>query len=95
MFSIEILNMDFHLPTKNGYFMYSKSNCKFCKMAKELLPDVTVVNADVFIETDKSKFLDKMATIAEAEVKTFPIVFYNRIFIGGYTESKDHFNMME
>lgn len=35
--------MNFSLPTENGYFMYSKSGCKFCKMAKELLPDVTVV----------------------------------------------------
>jgi len=59
-------------------------------MAKELLPDVTVVNVNVFIETDKSKFLDKMATIAEAEVKTFPIVFFNGIFLGGYTESREH-----
>ena len=62
--------MDFPLPSgANGYFMYSKSNCKFCKMAKELLPDVTIVNVDVFIETDKLKFLDKMATIAEVEIK--------------------------
>ena len=95
MLSTKILNMEFPLPTKNGYFMYSKSNCKFCKMAKELLPDVTIVNVNVFIETDKSKFLDKMATIAEVEIKTFPIVFYNRIFIGGFTESKEHLEIMK
>lgn len=75
--------------------MYSKSGCKFCKMAKELLPNVTVVNVDEHIETDKAKCLDKMATIAEVEIKTFPVIFFNQIFVGGYAESKEHLSMME
>ena len=58
MFSVEFNNMNFSLPTKSGYFMYSKSGCKFCKMAKELLPNVTVVNVDEHIETDKAKQID-------------------------------------
>ena len=95
MFSVEFNNMNFSLPTKSGYFMYSKSGCKFCKMAKELLPNVTVVNVDEQIETDKAKCLDKMATIAEVEIKTFPVIFFNQIFVGGYAESKDHLSMME
>jgi|TARA_B110000444_G_C18589631_1_gene477859 glutaredoxin len=95
MFSVEFNNMNFSLPTKSGYFMYSKSGCKFCKMAKELLPNVTVVNVDEHIETDKAKCLDKMATIAEVEIKTFPVIFFNQIFVGGYAESKEHLSMME
>ena len=81
--------MNFSLPTENGYFMYSKSGCKFCRMAKELLPDVTVVNVDEHIETDKAKCLDQNIS------RTFPVVFFNEIFIGGYTESKEHLSMME
>jgi glutaredoxin len=95
MIFTEFNNMNFSLPTENGYFMYSKSGCKFCRMAKELLPDVTVVNIDEYIETDKAKCLNQLATIAEVEIKTFPVIFFNEIFIGGYTESKDHLNMME
>ena len=96
MFSIEIQNMNFPLPLeKGGYFLYAKSNCKFCRQAKQLLPDVTAVNVDEYIETNKAKCLDKISTVAEEEITTFPIVFYNGIFIGGYTESKEHFEMME
>jgi glutaredoxin len=87
--------MNFSLPTENGYFMYSKSGCKFCKMAKELLPDVTVVNVDEQIKTDKAKCLDQISTVAEVEITTFPVIFFNEIFIGGYTESKEHLSMME
>ena len=41
------------------------------------------------------RVIDQLATIAEVEISTFPVVFFNEIFIGGYTESKDHLNMME
>lgn len=95
MVYVKFNNMNFDLPTKKGYFMYSKSGCKFCRMAKELLPDVTVVNLDEYIETDKAKCLNQLATIAEVEIKTFPVIFFNEIFIGGYTESKEHLSMME
>jgi len=33
MIFTEFNNMNFSLPTENGYFMYSKSGCKFCRMA--------------------------------------------------------------
>jgi len=95
MISIEFNKMNFPLPIDKGYFMYSKSNCKFCKFAKEQLPNLTAVNIDEFIETNKSKLLDKISTIATVEIKTFPIVFYNGIYIGGYKESKEHLSMME
>jgi glutaredoxin len=95
MVYVKFNNMNFYLPTKTGYFMYSKSGCKFCRMAKDLLPCVTVINVDKHIETDKARCLDQLATIAEVEISTFPVVFFNEIFIGGYTESKDHLNMME
>jgi len=95
MISIEFNKMNFPLPIDKGYFMYSKSNCKFCKFAKEQLPNLTAVNIDEFIETNKSKLLDKISTIATVEIKTFPIVFYNGIYIGGYNMSKEHLSMME
>ena len=87
--------MNFSLPTKSGYFMYSKSGCKYCRMAKALLPNVTVVNIDEHIKTDKAKCLDQISTVAEVEITTFPVIFFNEIFIGGFTESEEHLNMME
>jgi glutaredoxin len=87
--------MDFSLPTKSGYFMYSKSGCKFCRMAKALLPNVTVVNIDQYIEAGKAKCLDQISTVAEVEITTFPVIFFNEIFIGGFTESKEHLSLRE
>ena len=87
--------MDFYLPTKSGYFMYSKSGCKFCRMAKALLPNVTVVNIDQYIEAGKAKCLDQISTVAEVEITTFPVIFFNEIFIGGFTESKEHLSLRE
>ena len=82
------------LPT-SGYFLYSKSKCKYCTKAKELLPAVTVINVDHLIEKNKKLFLENVEKIAETEVKTFPIVFYNGIFIGGFTESQEHFTLIK
>ena len=87
--------MDFSLPTKSGYFMYSKSGCKFCRMAKALLPNVTVVNIDQYIEAGKAKCLDQISTVAEVEITTFPVIFFNEIFIGVFTESKEHLSLRE
>ena len=44
---------------------------------------MTVVNVDD-IEAGKAKCLDQLATIAEVEIKTFPVIFFNEIYIGGY-----------
>ena len=49
---------------------------------------MTVVNVDD-IEAGKAKRLDQLATIAEVEIKTFPVIFFNEIYIGGFTESKE------
>ena len=93
MFFTEFNNMNFSLPTENGYFMYSKSGCKYCRMAKALLPNVTVVNIDEHIKTDKAKCLDQISTVAEVEITTFPVIFFNEIFVGGFTESKEHLSL--
>ena len=56
---------------------------------------MTVINVDHLIEKNKKLFLENVEKIAETEVKTFPIVFYNGIFIGGFTESQEHFTLIK
>lgn len=64
-------------------------------MAKEKLPNVVACNVDKHLEQDKKQsFLAKMADISGAEAKTFPMVFYNGIFLGGCTESLQHLEMI-
>jgi|TARA_B110000091_G_scaffold183193_1_gene201735 glutaredoxin len=82
------------LPFDNGYFMYTKSNCKWCQLAKEKLPSVVGYNVDKHLTTDKQDFLKKVAEISGAEPTTFPMVFYNGIFLGGCTESLQHLELI-
>lgn len=83
------------LPFDNGYFMYTKSKCKWCRMAKEKLPNVVVCNVDKYLEQDKKQsFLKRVADISGTNPTTFPMVFYNGIFLGGCTESLQHLEMI-
>tara|TARA_B100000795_G_scaffold121026_1_gene90089 strand:- start:99 stop:374 length:276 start_codon:yes stop_codon:yes gene_type:complete len=82
--------MELLLPNSQGYFLYSKSNCKYCSLAKDLLPNVSFVNVDHALATNKQLFLEKLHAIAETPIQTFPVVFFNGIFLGGYTESREH-----
>ncbi len=78
------------VPSDAGYFLYTKSNCKWCQKAKENLPNCVAVNVDKDIEKDKEKFLAFIDEISYASPRTFPMVFYNGIFVGGCKESLEH-----
>jgi glutaredoxin len=82
------------VPSDDGYFLYTKSNCKWCQRAKETLPECTVVNVDKIIEKNKDDFLAFVDEISYATPRTFPMVFYNGIFVGGCTESLQHLLVM-
>jgi len=79
------------MPTDTGYFMYTKSNCKWCTMATKQLPTVTVVNVDHLLQAQKAEFLLTVGGLSGgATPDTFPMVFYNGMYIGGCTDSVEH-----
>lgn len=87
--------MDFTLPNQQGYTIYSKSGCPNCSKIKKLLdyenPKPVIVDCDEYLLEDKEGFLKFIETNAKKEWKTFPMVFYNGQFIGGYQEAlKDY-----
>jgi glutaredoxin len=82
----------------NTWIVYSKSNCVFCHKVKELLenePIITIINCDNWLKHKEKKeiFLDSMKDIIGYEYRTFPMVFLNGKFIGGYTETKNFFDI--
>jgi glutaredoxin len=95
--NLDIRLKDFIFPEENQWIIYTKSNCKYCTMAKELLNDnlisPIVVNCDEWIENDITKkiFLDKIKNIIGQEYKSFPMVFKNKTFIGGFTDTYKFF----
>jgi glutaredoxin len=77
-----------------NYTIYTKPKCTFCDKIKELLKDVssTWVDCSKYLTNDSTKqiFLQFIADTAKLSepYKTFPMVFCNGRFIGGYTETK-------
>ena len=83
--------MDFTLPNKTGFVIYSKNECIFCSNVKTLLNqrglDFNEINCDEYILHDKSCFLSFISKMSMQTINTFPVVFYNNHFIGGYNET--------
>lgn len=79
------------LPYDSDFTIYTKSGCKFCSEVKKLLKinklKYMVVDCDDYLLDNKEQFLDFIATICGKTVKTFPIVFFNENFVGGYIET--------
>ena len=82
--------MEFEKPFESGFTIYSKSGCPNCVKAKALLNSkhllLKVVNCDEYIIEDKETFLLFITSLTNREVKSFPIVFYDGKFVGGYNE---------
>lgn len=83
----EILTQDL---LDKGITIFTKTNCSYCKKAKALLAnwetDARIVYCDTMLQTNRSEFLESISSIAQTQIKTFPIIFIDKTYIGGYTE---------
>ena len=78
---------------ENGITLFAKSECNYCKKAKALLIDweidAHIIYCDTLLQSDRIGFLKnihKTSGKPENTIKTFPIIFFNHEYIGGYTE---------
>jgi len=85
-------------PCKSFFTIYSKSGCTNCTKVKDLLKEkkllFNVIVCDEYILEDKESFLLFIKERANKEYNTFPMVFNNRLFIGGYTETQEYINRL-
>jgi glutaredoxin len=90
--------MDIFAPLDTGFTIYSKSGCSYCTKVKKLLLDKQIffldVSCDEFLIKDKEGFLLFIKEKANKEYRTFPMVFYDGKFIGGFTETQQHFDKL-
>ena len=88
--------MEFSAPLKNGFTIYSKSGCYNCIKVKTLLADAkyefVVIDCDDYLFEDKEGFLLFIKERAKKEHKTFPMVFIDGQFIGGFIETQQWVN---
>ena len=77
-------------PTVGVYTIYTKSNCIFCDKVKELLKNekIVIVFCDEILENDKKRkqFLETMDFLTHVQHRTFPFVFKDEYFIGGFDD---------
>ena len=84
--------MEFSEPYPTGFTVYSKSGCHNCTKLKKLLVEhhlffVEIQCEDYLIE-DRDRFLSFMESKIGKSYSTFPMVFYDHTFIGGFNEAK-------
>ena len=86
-----------------SYVIYTKPKCVYCDKIKDLLqfvePQPTWIDASKYLQNQDSKkfFLDfiKDSGKLHKHYTTFPIVFYDGVFLGGYTETKTFYELDE
>jgi len=83
----------YELPSEKGYTIYTKSQCIYCEKAKTLLKSepFTMIDCDEYINDDKEAFLQFIEGLIGKSYRTFPMIFYDGKFLGGYTDSKEHY----
>jgi glutaredoxin len=85
--------MNIKSPSKTNFTVYSKNGCKYCDYVKNLFIRNNFIfyeiNCDNYLKEDKDFFLNYIETISGKSYKTFPMVFYNGEFIGGFNETKN------
>jgi glutaredoxin len=83
--------MQIQEPSDKCFTIYSKSNCKYCVLVKSLLDENKIpfieINCDEYLIQDKQVFLDFIREKANRDFKTFPMVFCDGKFIGGFVET--------
>jgi glutaredoxin len=84
-------------PNPNTYTIYSKSGCHYCTKAKDLVQKKSpvVIDCDEYLIENKDLFIHTMCTRIGKEHKTFPIVFYKGEYLGGFTDTKEHYETSE
>ena len=85
-------------PSMMSYTIYTKTGCSYCIKAKEMLKNenVTIVDCDEYLSNDKEKFLLWVEEqTGGIKYRTFPIIFNNKKFVGGFAEVKQQFEMNE
>lgn len=89
--------MEFESPSKTGFTIYSKSGCSNCTSIKNFLQDnkleYSIIDCDEYLIEERNNFLEFIENICQKEVNTFPMVFFDGKFVGGYKETKEYIHL--
>lgn len=91
--------MEYTEPNEKDFTIYSRSGCHYCTKVKQLLKSksyiFSIIDCDEYVLEDKESFLNYIKSLTDKEIKGFPMVFYDKTYIGGYNETKDFVDKLE
>ena len=70
-----------------GYTILTKSGCEWCTKVKELVTRAHYIPCDDLL-LDRVTFFNEVDKLTGKEYRTFPMVFYDCEFVGGYKDVK-------
>jgi len=62
---------------------------------KKLIPNAHIIQSDAYLTQNKGQFLRFVDALSGDTPRTFPMVFLNKRYIGGYTETKKYIDELE
>lgn len=70
------------------FIIYSKTNCPDCDKVKNLLSkeEHTIINCDKLLKNNRDEFIKSMELKTHRPFKSFPAVFLDDVYIGGYRD---------
>lgn len=60
-----------------------------------MIPGAYVIESDKYIRQNRDKFLEFVDKLSGKTPRTFPMIFLNKRFIGGYNETKAYIDELE
>lgn len=90
--------MNLQEPIEHILTVYTRTNCINCEKLKGYLLNTNRVKfrfiyCDEYMNDEETKkcFLNQMTYYSGQKVRTFPMVFANKRYIGGYYETLEYF----
>lgn len=74
------------------FIIYSKTGCDYCEKSKLLLNNLehVIINCDQMLKNNRSEFIKSMELKTHEPFRTFPIIFCDDIYIGGYDDLHEY-----
>lgn len=74
------------------FIVYTKTDCLNCAKVKLLLRDKSkiIVNCDDLLSSDRQSFVSEMEKKMKCKFKSFPMIFIDDVYLGGYEELMDY-----
>ncbi len=86
--------MEFAKPYSTGFSIYSKSGCHNCTKFKKLLSEKHLffleIDCDDYLIEERDNFLSFIQTLIGKSCTSFPMIFYDGKFIGGFNEANEY-----